>query len=826
MKDYWLFQEPFVPLSPLTDDTGMFYLRSSHKALMLTFVLLFLCSNALLSAPRQQSKKQQSKGGVALVLSGGSARGLTHIGVIKALEENNIPIDYVAGTSMGAIVGGLYAGGMSVEEMIVFFASDTFRQWQTGEIPTAYRYYYRQADPTPSVFNISARMQQATIEAPYSRTSMSITTKKDPSRPDKSRWTFTPYFLPTQINNPQQMNLAVMELFDGICAAAQGDFDNLMIPFRCVASDIYEKRAHVFRSGDLGDAVRASMSFPFIFRPVEYEGALLYDGGIYNNFPVDIAQQDFRPAYIIGSNVSYNTGRPDKRDLIAILEKMIVHDTDYSVEDGLLLNFRWGHINSMDFSQVAKLVQLGYDSTMVHIEEIKAAVKQRRTRQELDQARQAFQQRIPELIFKDVEFTGVSEAQQHYLRNIFKGERDSFTYDDFRTNYYKLISDNMIAEVVPHAIYDRQLQGYRLQLDITTSDQWKFMIGGNISTSSPTQAYLGVSFQNLYRIPVSAWLDVQLGHTYMAGSVGTRFDLLPNFYLKAEVVAHEFDFYEDNELFVLRNRRMNFYQQEIYGRISAGFPLSMKARGEVGFGFGRLRDSYMQNNLQSFLDTIENISKYKLFNLSLRLKGNTLNHQLFPSEGQRWSVTAQMPFGWSSTIIRGEASAITNNRFQLWFQAAAHYDGYFRLARHFSLGAEAEAMWSLRPLGDNYMATMLQAPQYTPTLHSKAIYNSSFSANQYLAAGIKPIALITDNWQIRGEGYIFAPVKSLRCAPNYTAYYSDWFQDLRFMAELSMVYTFNRGAVSLYGNWYSMPRNNWNIGLNIGMLLYKEKFLQ
>lgn len=806
--------------------------QSTCKQWRIVCIALMLCCSVVCAAATTRSARTPKKGGVALVLSGGSARGLTHIGVIKALEEHDIPIDYIAGTSMGAIVGGLYAGGLTPEQIMELIGSETFRQWQTGEIPTGYRYYYRQAEPTPSLFSFSARMQQATLEASASsRTSMSFTTKGSSRRPDKTKWTFTPYFLPTQINNPQQMNLAVMELFDGICAAARGDFNNLMIPFRCVASDIYEKRSHVFRSGDLGDAIRASAAFPLIFRPVELDSIILFDGGIYNNFPVDVAQRDFRPSYIIGSNVSYNTGRPDKRDIFALLEKMIVHDTDYSVEKGLLLNFKWEHINSLDFSQVNELVQLGYDSTMAHIDEIKAAVKQRRTQTEMQQLRTGFRQRIPELIFKEVEFTGVTEEQQRYLRAVFQKDEGTFTYEEFKTNYYKLVADNMIAEVVPHAIYDTKLQGYRLRLDITTSDQWKFMIGGNISTSSPTQAYIGVSYQDLNRIPVSAWIEAQLGHTYMAGSVGARFDLMPNFYLKGEIVAHEFDFYEDSELFALRNRRMNFYQQEVYSRISAGFPISMKARGEVGIGFAGMWDSYMLNNVQSFVDTIENETRYKLFSLSLKLKGNTLNHQLFPSEGHRWWATAHMPFGWhstdiNSTDINGVASAQTHERFQIWFQASAHYDGYFRLAKHFSLGAEAEAMYSLRPFGDNYMATILQAPQYTPTLHSKAIYNSSFSANQYLAAGIKPIALITDNWQVRAEGYVFAPIRTIKSDDYNRAYYSEYFHNIHFITELSMVYTFNRGAVSLYGNWYSMPRNNWNIGLNLGILLYKEKFLQ
>ena len=92
---------------------------------------------------------------VGLVLSGGGAKGITHIGIIKALEENNIPIDYVAGTSMGAIVGSKYAMGFTIDEMIATIKSDDFKHWSTGEIDSNYKYYYRNADPKPNFVEIA-----------------------------------------------------------------------------------------------------------------------------------------------------------------------------------------------------------------------------------------------------------------------------------------------------------------------------------------------------------------------------------------------------------------------------------------------------------------------------------------------------------------------------------------------------------------------------------------------------------------------------------------------------------------------------------------------
>ncbi|MHB9143683.1 MAG: patatin-like phospholipase family protein, partial [Paludibacter sp.] len=106
-------------------------------------ILVFL-SLILFSSTQLQAQK------VGLVLSGGGAKGITHIGVIKALEENNIPIDYIAGTSMGAIVGGLYAMGLTPDQMIDILKSNDFKYWSTGEIQSDNVYYYRNADPKPS----------------------------------------------------------------------------------------------------------------------------------------------------------------------------------------------------------------------------------------------------------------------------------------------------------------------------------------------------------------------------------------------------------------------------------------------------------------------------------------------------------------------------------------------------------------------------------------------------------------------------------------------------------------------------------------------------
>ena len=249
---------------------------------------------------------------VGLVLSGGGAKGCTHVGVIRALEEEGIPIDYIAGTSMGAIVSSLYAMGYSPEEMASFISSEKFMRWQNGILDERNSFFFKRDDPTPDFISFKVNVRDSSSSGAN-------------------------FLIPTSVLPPDQLNIAFMDLFSKANAACKGNFDSLFVPFRCVASDVAHTRAYVHRKGDLGDAVRTSMSFPFIFRPIQVNGLLMLDGGIYNNFPVDVMEEDFHPDFIIGCAVSDNPSLDagNKASPVALLEKLIMDETNYEYRSWL-----------------------------------------------------------------------------------------------------------------------------------------------------------------------------------------------------------------------------------------------------------------------------------------------------------------------------------------------------------------------------------------------------------------------------------------------------------------------------------------------------------
>ena len=338
-------------------------------------------------------------------MSGGGARGLAHIGVIKALEENNIPIDYVSGTSMGAIIAALYSMGYSPEEMEAIIASEDFKRWYSGKMDKNDIFYFRRNESRPDILNLRIDTRDSL------RLVMPSITLIDPT----------------------QMNLGFLEIFAEANAACKSNFDSLMVPFRCVASDVYNKKQVIYNNGDLSDAVRASMTFPFVFKPIKKDSILMYDGGIYNNFPADVMQSEFNPDYIIGSVVSKNPPLPKEGDLMSQVENLVMDKSNYTIPDsaGIVVNMKLDDISLLQFDKLNTLSALGYTNTIALIDSIKQHIPKRISAAELKSKREKFKSKMPPIRFKKIVINGVPEEEQKYIKSEFhKKENDIFTYTE------------------------------------------------------------------------------------------------------------------------------------------------------------------------------------------------------------------------------------------------------------------------------------------------------------------------------------------------------------------------------------------------------------
>ena len=177
--------------------------------------------------------------------------------------------------------------------------------------------------------------------------------------------------LPTSLVSPFPMDIAFVQIFANASAAAGYDFDNLMIPFFCVSADVMKKQPYVSDSGDLGTAIRASMTFPAYFKPVMLDSLLLFDGGFYNNFPWEIMRDKYHPDVIIGAKCV--KGEPisaDQDDLYKQLETVMTVDTDYDIpeSEGILISGVYDY-SLLEFDKIDELVRKGYDTAMLYMDE-------------------------------------------------------------------------------------------------------------------------------------------------------------------------------------------------------------------------------------------------------------------------------------------------------------------------------------------------------------------------------------------------------------------------------------------------------------------------
>lgn len=760
---------------------------------------LFL-SACLLLLPFVQAQK------VGLVLSGGGAKGMTHIGIIRALEENNIPIDYITGTSMGAIIGSLYAMGYSPDDMEALLRSEDFKRWYSGQVEPEYGYYFKQNRPTPEFFNIRFSF--------------------------KDSLHIKPQILPTSMVNPIQMNLVFVELFARATAACSGDFNRLFVPFRCIASDVYNKKPLIMRRGDLGDAVRASMSFPFVFKPIEIDSVLAYDGGIYNNFPTDIMREDFKPEVIIGSVVAANPGKPKENDLMSQLENMIMQKTDYTLPDslGIIMTFKYDDVSLLDFDRLQELHDIGYNRTISLMDSIKGRIHRRVSAENVRLRRLVYRSNLPQFRFRDIYIEGANPQQQAYIKKEFHDEdHEVFTYEDLKRGYFRLLSDNMISEIIPHAVYDSENDLYSLHLKVKMEDNFSVRMGGSVSTTSSNQIYLGLGYQDLNYYSKEITLDGQIGKVYNNAQLMAKIDLPTRIPTSYRLIASlsTFDYYKKDKLFSKNDKPSFNSKDERFVKLMVALPFLANKRAEISIGYGKLQDNYFQSSVINFDKDRSDRSTYNLLGGVIGFYGSTLNARQYATKGYFEKLVAQV-FSGKEKFIPGnptETSVTTKER-QSWLQISYMKYAYHTMSPKFTLGWMAEMLYSSKNFSENYTATMLQAADFSPTPHSKLMYNEAFRANQFLAAGIKPIFVFNDMFQFRSEFYGFVPIFPIKKNALNKAYYGKAFSRFEYIGEISVICQLPFGAISAYVNHYSSPKKEWNVGLTLGWQLFNYRFIE
>jgi len=308
------------------------------SSLLLCFACLAQENHPAPQSPAQNAPAAQpalkTRPRIAVALEGGGALGLAHIGVLKWFEEHHIPVDYIAGTSMGGLVGGLYATGKSADDLKIIVQRADWSLLLAGGTPYQDLSFRRKED---------ARDVPNTIQ---------IGLKNGPT-------------LPPGLNSGEQINLLIDR--HTLAYSELPSFSDLPIPFRCVSTELVSGKPYIFQDGSLSDALRATISIPGVFDPVRHGDQIFVDGGLVNNLPTDVAR-NMGAAVVIAIHLQISkTVAKEIQSAFSVLGRsveLVIAETEIRGMAGadLIVSANVEDFDSTDYQKSSALIQRGYDA--------------------------------------------------------------------------------------------------------------------------------------------------------------------------------------------------------------------------------------------------------------------------------------------------------------------------------------------------------------------------------------------------------------------------------------------------------------------------------
>jgi NTE family protein len=759
--------------------------------------MLIICFLSLAAVGQQQK--------IGVVMSGGAAKGLAHVGMLKALEENGIPIDYVAGTSMGGIVAGCYAAGMSPDQIEEMMISSDFLNWVNGRLEEGYNYYYNRNDDHPSFLKLNLSLDS----------------------------TFN-FILNTSLANDLSLNFALAEKLAQPDAIARNNFDSLFVPLRVVASDIFTQTEVVLKKGILSDALRATQTVPFFYNPIRVEGKYLFDGGVYNNFPVDVAQKDFHPDVVIGCNVSskvydeYPYGE-DEQLISRSLLYMLLDKSDPSKvpASGVYIQPNLKKFSAFDFDKAKSMIDSGYAQTMRQMDEIKAKVKVRRTCEEVAEARNKFNDRTKPLLVDKIRLKNFNSRQQLYLNRFFKSGKRPLYFSDIKSGYYRLVSDDYFKNVYPNFIYDSTSSHFDFQLSRRPQNNFQVDFGGVIASRDISNIFLGLNYYYFSQALTHAQANFYAGNFYKSAEVKARIDLpnLGQFYVEPEGMVNNWSFLETKDLIVKGYTPTLLNRIDRKVGVNIGFPVGKKYKVVVSGAYISNHDQYVDTDTFLSTDTLDQL-RLSGVRSGICLSTNTLNRKQYASEGKSIQVSGDW-FDLDESLVPGSTSIskLPQEHHRTWMRGRVLIEQYFKKGIY-SSGYLLDAVISNQPVFSNYYGTIINATAFNPIQDSRTFILENFRAFNYAAGGWRNVFGIRSNLDFRLEGYVFKPLAAIQDGPQQEAVLNKSLTKIYLAGTAGFVMHSTVGPISLSMNYYDDKKNRLGILLHVGYLLFGKTSLE
>lgn len=738
---------------------------------------------------------------VGLVLSGGGAKGIAHIGVLKALEENNIPIDYLAGTSMGGVVAGCYAAGWSPEKIETVFLSDDFQRWINGKLERGHNYYFSKDDVNPSFLRVHLSLDST----------LSLN-------------------LNTALANDLSLNFALAERMAMPAYMAHYNFDSLFVPLRVVASDIFTQNQVVLKTGNLADALRATHTVPFFYEPIRINEKFLFDGGVYNNFPADVLQNDFKPTTLIGVNVSSKVfdEYPYEQDEALVSRSLLYMLLDKSdpgkiPEGGVYIQPNLKGFSSIDFKKVRALIDSGYVQTMRQMPEIKAKTAFLRQKETVEQARAAFNLQQGEVLVDHVSFKGFNASQKRYLSRFFPLKKGPLSVEKVKAGFYNLVSDEYFKNVYPRFTKHPGDQHFEFELESRPKKNFQVDFGGVISTRNISSLFLGANYYYFNRALTHSTINILIGNFYKSAQLKTRIDvpLAGRFYIEPEAIFNDWRFLANRELLASKTSPTILRRIDRRMGVNMGFPLSKQLKLVASGAYLNNSDRFSNNDVLISTDTLD-ILRLDGWRASLGIETNNLNRKQYATAGKN----ILLRFDWfrvNEKFNPGNTSVLENpiKATHSWIRAKAMVEKYWRTGVY-SAGFLVESVLSNQPTFSNYTGSLVNASAFNPLQDSKTLLLNNFRAYNYVAGGLRNVFSLRPNLDFRLEGYIFKPIEALVKGAGQTTQLSDDLTKISLAGTAGFVLNSTVGPISLSVNYYDDTKHQIGVMAHIGYLLFQK----
>ncbi|MBU3820831.1 patatin-like phospholipase family protein [Flavobacteriaceae bacterium XHP0103] len=452
---------------------------------ILTILIVFVCFSGFSQELGEKDVK------VGLVLSGGGAKGLAHIGVLKVLDSLGVQVDYVAGTSMGAIIGALYASGYSGKQLDSIFKSVNFNDILNDNLPRASKTFYERDN-----------YEKYAVTLPFDHFKIK---------------------LPSALSRGQNAYGLMSKLTMHVNTVK--DFSKLPIPFFCIATNVETGEKVILDEGNLAQAVMASGAFPSLFQPVVINDQVLIDGGVVNNYPIDELKEKGVDV-IIGVDVQDGlmsreelTSAPDV--LLQVNNFRTINDMKQKVKNtDVYIKPNIVDFSVISFSELKKIIDTGARATLDQVNALTEI-----SNQQTNKKRYAVIKPVDSIKINSIELTGKTDYTRAYVLGKLKLKTEGkISYKDFNRGVNNLIATNNFKSFFFEFEPSDTISGYDLKAELNESRETTFL-------------KLGVHYNDLYKS--SALVN------FTKKKLLTNNDLVSFDFILGDNIRYNFEYYID-----------------------------------------------------------------------------------------------------------------------------------------------------------------------------------------------------------------------------------------------------------------------------------------